>query len=385
MYHLTLRYLALMFIFTSWLSNAYFDNNISKNNAAEFQSVVINEQLSLNIYLPKSHKAGTKKYPTMYVMNGDSFFYNAIAFQKSLRFRANASPEFIVVGINIKPPEGNPNFRWNYFSTQAKEAIALLENDVIAYIEKHYPSNKNRMYFGWEAAAGFGLEIFNHRPELIKGYFLASSPNYTDERLNKTAEILKTLNNAPVYFYLSLGAKETYATTQHETLAKSLQNSAKKGVKSHYLLSSKLNHHTSPLDSFTHGLLWYFSDYPNLFFDSVEAIQSFGGIAKVKEYYHNRGERYELDKKVANHTKFAIFRRVVEAKDWALFKKFEDELGAFTLDKHSSEYWYTFFGNFYIDNHAYKKAEKLFQQGLTVNPQSNTFKQALTKINTLNN
>lgn len=361
-------------------SHATVTNGEKKTDRAqEIQKVTINEQLSINIYVPHGEGEADTRYPTMYVMDGQYYFYNAIAYQKSLRNNVNASPEFIVVGINIKESPDDPELRRDLLGPNADKMIALLEKQVFPYVDQHYPSNQTRMYFGWQFAAGFGLELFSKRPNLIEGYFLASSPMFSDKRIprvSKTLQKHKGLNN---YFYLSLGETETHATSKHQALDKLLKQHAKNGIKSHYNLSANYNHQTTPLDSFTNGLAWYFSDYPDITFYSVDDIRNFGGVSAVKAYYSNRGKRYKISPAVGKQAKFSMFRHAAQANEWELFQQFEQELGEKEFSNTSLEYWYHFYGQFYMKNDALMKAEQLYKQGVQVYPTSHTLWAALAE------
>ncbi|MCJ8321234.1 MAG: alpha/beta hydrolase-fold protein [Colwellia sp.] len=348
---------------------ADIDNGNKITQLKELHKVVINEQLSIDIYVPQGDRTSGKQYPTMYVMDGKYYFYNAIAFQKSLRHNVNKSPEFIVVGININDLPDNPNLRRELLGDSADKMISLLENQVFPYVDKHFPSNHTRMYFGWQFAAGFGLELFSKRPNLIEGYFLASSPMFSDKRIPRLADTLqkhKGLNN---YFYLTLGETELHATSKHHTLSKLLKQHEQNGIKSHYNLSDNHNHQTTPLDSFTSGLEWYFSDFPDMTFYSVDDVGKFGGASAVKEYYNNRGSRYNISPKVGKQARFSMFRHAAKEDDWETFQSFERELGEYELTDKSSEYWFKFFGQFYQKNTPFR-AEKLYKQAVEVHPTS---------------
>jgi len=336
----------------------------------EIYSVSINDHLSIDIYIPDGIGKTDQRYPTIYVMDGQHYFHSAIAFQKSLRNRVNASPKFIVVGLNTEKLDDVPRGRYNLYGTNTNDTIELFEKKIIPYIDKNYPTNKTRMFFGWQFAAGFGLDLFSKRPNLIEGYFLASSPTFTKNRISRTSELLSKSENLNNYFYLSLGETETHATNNHQRLDKLFQQHEKIGIKSRYNLSEKYNHQTTPLDSFSNGLEWYFSDYPDITFYSVDEIQEFGGISAIKAYYQKRGARYQISTKVGEQAKFSMFRHAAQANEWELFQEFEKEMGEYMPSKTTSEGWYHLYGNFYIKNSAFAKAEKLYQQAVEVYPAS---------------
>jgi len=369
---------ALNTVFYVEKSQASSSNNGEKvEHIREIRNLVIDEQLSIDVYVPHSKDDAGKRYPTLYVMDGQYYFYNAIAYQQSLRHNVNASPEFIVVGINIEEPLDDPDFRRNLLGINTDKMIATLEKKIIPYIDEHFPSDQTRMYFGWQFAAEFGLELFSKRPNLIEGYFLASSPMFSDKRIPELSDTLQKHQELNNYFYLSLGETETHATSKHQTLDSLLKQHKKSGVKSHYNLSAKHNHQTTPLDSFTQGLAWYFSDYPDITFYSVDDIRSFGGASAVKAYYSNRGKRYQLSPEVGRQAKFSMFRHAAQENEWELFQQLEQELGSLHTQ---SPYWSHFFGRFFLKHGAYDKAKNLFKMGLDIDSEVHQLWAALAEV-----
>ena len=359
-------------------SNSEFGKSIKRET--KIRSISLNSKLSIDVYVPNGFNNSSQKYSTMYVMDGEHYFTNAIAFQKSLRNNVNASPEFIVVGLNTEKLDEVPRGRYDLFGTNTDDTIELLENTIIPYVDNNFPTNKTRMFFGWQFAAGFGLDLFAKRPNLFEAYFLASSPTFTQNRIKRTAELLNQRKNLNNYFYLSLGTTEKHATNNHKKLEELFKRSGNSNIKVHYNLSNLYNHQTTPLDSFSNGLLWYFSDYPDITFYSVKEIKEFGGIAAVKKYYEQRGKRYQIDTTIGEQARFSMFRHAVQEGNWAFYQKIEKETGEYMPDKTSSENWYHFWGDFYLKHESYIRAEKLYSQAVKVYPESHNLWSILGNI-----
>ena len=346
---------------------------------SQFQHVQVNDELSLDIYIPND--AQQKSYPTIYVMDGQHYMYNAIGYQKALTkgtMSVEVSPEFIVVGINTSALNESGT-RGIYLNRRSSEFITLLSEHIIPYVDKHTPSNQERYYFGWQFAATAGLSLFNAHPSLFKGYLLASGPYYTDTQFQQLEATLK--NNAALntQFYLSLGKQELHATDAHNTFSTILGKYPSSGVQHKYnyfdRFSVRYDHFTTVFDSFSHGLEWLFSDYPDMTFYSVADIQQFGGINAVKTYYQKRGARYNLSKKVGNQAKFSMFRHAVEEDNLAFFQQLEGALGQYEVTG-----WHSFFARFFAKHGLLNRAKKTYQNALVDRPESHRIWAALADV-----
>ena len=143
--------------------------------------------------------------------------------------------------------------------------MSLIAKTIVPFVEEHYPAGGERIYFGWQFAAMFGLTLFNEYPSLFNGYLLASGPYYGEQQLKATAQVLKNNKDLNTRFYLSLGEQEKHALPGHQSLTELFDANASSGVQYKYnyfdRFSKRYDHFTAPLDCFTHGLDWYFSGF----------------------------------------------------------------------------------------------------------------------------
>lgn len=345
---------------------------VKATNQPSIQKVSITSNISLDIYTPsKSPNESpdrTRRYPVFYVMDGQHYFYNAIGFQTSLK-DMDISPEYIVVGINTEELN-RLGKRAVYLESEPGKLIEIMTSKIIPYVEQHFPANQQRMYFGWQFAAGFGLTLFNQQPELFDGFFLASGNRFDKAKLDQVKQVLHEQPNLNTRFYLTLGNMERHATSSYEQFSSMLEKHG--NVRWHYSYfdrySKRIDHHTTPLESLTEGLAWYFSDYPDLTFYSVQDLQDFGGVEAVQRYYQRRAIRYGKSSTVGEQAKFSMLRHAAEENRWDLFQEIEKATG-----KHEPEpyiYWLHFFGQFFIANEALGRAETLFKFGISNFPDS---------------
>ncbi|MET1255069.1 alpha/beta hydrolase-fold protein [Aliikangiella maris] len=346
----------------------------------------INENISLNIYLPSSLTAETnrttdKHYPVLYVMDGQHYMFHAIGYQHALTqgiSKVNISPEFIVVGINTRQLAIKDR-RSEYLFSNAAAMTDLLTQQIIPYVEQNFPVNLRRLYFGWQFAAGFGMHLFTVNPNLFDAYFLASANTLTPDILENTRQTFEKLNHSNHAFYLSLGKMETHAITSHQKLVALFEHFADKGVKWKYQyfdrFSPRYDHHTTPLESLTHGLEWFFSDHPDLTFYSLADVRQFGGVEAVIAYYRKRAERYQVSPQLSEQTLFSLFRHAAQENDWIEFQYFEKRVGEYQVNA-----WFELFGEFFIQNKIYHRAEKVYITALENEPDNIEYWSALAKV-----
>lgn len=200
-----------------------------------FSAVKINDDISLDIYQPEL-SSSNEKLITLYVMDGQHYFYNAIGYQKALRPGAmvfTVSPKYLVVSINTTKISENST-RGRELTSQAKGFADLLANTIVPFVDKNYPTANEKFYFGWQFAAMFGITIFNEYPSLFDGYLLASGPYYGEQQLKNTEQVLKANKDLNTKFYLSLGKQEKHAIPGHESLTALFEKYPESGVQWKY-------------------------------------------------------------------------------------------------------------------------------------------------------
>lgn len=351
---------------------------VSTVQAAEIKSIELPLGLTAQIYVPDSNKAHSQKlFPTLYIMDGQHFIYSAIGYQKSLNWRNQSSPEFIVVAINTDSLGDGVN-RQTLLGKDSSKLIDMLKTNLIPFVRKNYPASDVQLYAGWEHAAGFGLDVFSTAPDMFNGYLLASSPVFTDERLQR---VKKTIEESTLklntQFYLALGEHETYGVDAFRSL-QSMLNESTHDINVLFNLSGTISHFTTPVDLFSNGLAWIFKDYPELNFYNLADLKKFGGIQAIQQYYLNRAERYHVSPVVGKNTLFTAARHAVGGDDWTLYSELVNAFGP--VDTGVSAGWNHFFGKFHAKNGDYQTAMVLYNKGLQTNPAVHQLWSALAEV-----
>ncbi len=369
------KLITLMFFIVSLNVSAavVVDKNVIKN-IGNINSITFANNQSITVYLPDGYKDNKSNFPVMYVIDGERYFLNAITYQKTLTWQDKA-PAFIVVGINIERKK-----RRELLGDKSLEFIDLFKNQILRYVDKHYRTNDMRMYFGWEMAGGFALDLFSKQPNLIDAYFLASSTYFTPQRLNSVNDVLKTKNATPDFFYYTLADVETWAVSSHNDLVNVLKNNTNNNLHWEFHLSTSDDHYSTPLDTFNKGLTQYFNGYSPIRFYSLKEFEDFGGMSALKDHYINRGEQFQVSTNIHDDTKHYLLNQSINENNFEFFKMLVDEFDGFIEEHNYSTGFIIKISQFYVNNGAVNEAIDLYKAELSKRPESQVL---LTELNQL--
>lgn len=323
-------------------------------------SQVLDEEREIQIFLPPNYHDNKVKYPVLYVMDGQRYFLNGIAFQQNLTWQ-EIVPDFIIIGIVTDSQK-----RRNLFYNESSKFIQFLEKELIPKIDKDYRTIDERIYFGWEMAAGLGVEILADSPSLFNGYLLSSPTHVSNDRLEKANRLLTSTFSQKLMVYASLGSVETWATEPMAHLDSLFQEHRPENVRWKYNLSDDENHYTTPLTTINEGLKAFFSDYGPIRFYSLQEFTDFGGIKTLKEHYKNRGNKYQVSTDVHLDTKHYLLLQSHKEDDFKIFKEIVKEFDGKTFieNYYRQARWFVRYSAFYLDNDRWDDAVEILRLGL---------------------
>jgi len=328
------------------------------------KSSILNQDRTIQIYVPEDYHQSNEKCPVIYVFDSQKYFLNAISYQQNLRFNQE-TPGFIVVGIKTINNE-----RGKLYNTESSTFSNYIENELIPFIDSSYRTLKSeRVFFGWERAAAFGVEVFASKPNLFKAYFLASPTFLTAERISDVGELLDKTPSLNNYLYFTLADVEAWSLDNTNSLAALLNDKAEDKLSWKYDLFKDENHYTTTIITMNKGLKSFFKDYAPIRYYSLNEYNNAGGITALNELYRNRGERYQISKEVHNDTKRYLFLLAVRENDFLAFTELEKEFPTF-LTSFSRDVMFERFGQFYVENKAYESAISYYKIGLQKFPNS---------------
>lgn len=166
---------------------------ISIGESIRFPSKILQQQRTINIFLPESYSKETaKNYPVIYLLDGsmdEDFIHIAGLVQFGSFSWINMVPESIVVGIaNIDRkhdftfPTNNKKDKKDFPTTGGSEKfIKFIANELQPYIDKNYRVTKTRTLIGQSLGGLLATEILFKTPELFKNYIIVSPSLWWDD------------------------------------------------------------------------------------------------------------------------------------------------------------------------------------------------------------
>jgi predicted alpha/beta superfamily hydrolase len=178
---------------------------LSIGDKIEFQSEILNENRSLNIYLPNGYsKDSLKTYPVIYLLDGsidEDFIHISGLVQFGSFSWINMIPESIVVGISnidrkrdFTYPTANIKDKKDFPTTgKSEDFINFIEKELQPFIKNNYKTSSVNTLIGQSLGGLLATEILFKKPELFDNYIIVSpSLWWDDESLLKYTPILYT-------------------------------------------------------------------------------------------------------------------------------------------------------------------------------------------------
>jgi predicted alpha/beta superfamily hydrolase len=158
-----------------------------------FQSDILKEERTLNIYLPESYDQGNDNYPVIYLLDGsldEDFIHIAGLTQFGSFPWVKLNPECIVVGIanvdrvrDFSFPTNNKEDREKYPTAGGSEVfISFLESEVLPMVEKKYRVSAPSSLIGQSMGGQLATEILFKSPNLFDNYIIVSPSLWWDEK-----------------------------------------------------------------------------------------------------------------------------------------------------------------------------------------------------------
>ncbi|BAO76859.1 alpha/beta hydrolase [Winogradskyella sp. PG-2] len=172
-------------------------NSIKPINIGETVSIhskILNENRTLNIYLPQSYKLDSlKTYPVIYLLDGsidEDFIHVAGIVQFGSFSWINMVPESIVVGITNVDRKRDFTYPTTIaqdkkdFPTSGKseDFMGFIEKDLQPFIQNKYRINDTKTIIGQSLGGLLATEILFKRPELFDNYIIVSPSLWWDDQ-----------------------------------------------------------------------------------------------------------------------------------------------------------------------------------------------------------
>ena len=241
--------------------------NVNTGYSVKFHSVSLNEDRTIMISLPEGYNSSSKKYPVLYLVDGQWYFNHAVQAAGWLSSKDNAViPQTIVVGI---PTKENRERDLTPTRTEdhklgggADKLYNFIKEELIPFIDKNYRTYNFRILGGASLGGLFVMYSFMNDPQLFSSYLALSPSMWWDNRklLNKTEDFLT--NNPGLHNNLFLAVTNEGPSMGVNALAKILKEKSPK------------------------ELIWKFDEYPDEIHNTVGFKGIYNGLKFVLTNWH---------------------------------------------------------------------------------------------------
>ena len=166
---------------------------LSIGETVSIHSKILDEQRTLNIYLPYSYSQDSlKTYPVIYLLDGsidEDFIHIAGLVQFGSFSWIDMLPESIVVGISnvdrkrdFTYPTTNIKDKADFPTTGgSKVFIEFLETELQPFIDKTYRTSPTKTIIGQSLGGLLATEILYKKPQLFDNYIIVSPSLWWDD------------------------------------------------------------------------------------------------------------------------------------------------------------------------------------------------------------
>jgi predicted alpha/beta superfamily hydrolase len=208
-------------------SLAYCQKQFVLGNIDELYSTELNENRTVNIYLPEGYNSkDTIKYPVIYLLDGsaDEDFIHIVGLVQFNSFEwVNQVSKSIVVGIATidrrrdftTPTTIATDLKKYPTSGKSNKFIAFIKNELQPFIENKYKTNTDKTLIGQSLGGLLATEILATQPTLFNKYIIISPSLWWNNGFLLNQEwtpVLKTFNQK-TDIYIAVG-KEGLTPTE---------------------------------------------------------------------------------------------------------------------------------------------------------------------------
>jgi len=349
-------FIALLFLLIipvtslAWQSTA----DLTIGTTHSITSEIYGKERQLMIALPEEAAETDKRYPVLYVLDGQKWFLEALSQYKVLQ-SYDYIPSIIIVGINT---EDSP--RYGFFA-QADKLQDHLEKEIIPYVESNLLASDERIILGWQFASAFLIQTMAEKPQLFDAWLAASPYPIQGNRLNLLKQSLndQSLNTGTLVFATNLN--ETSVEEDAEALEKVLAMHAPQDLHWKYVhlnqeTITSAGHLMTPVGTLYAGLRTYYGNYPVLEFNNLNDYKAAGGFDYVKQYYQTRSKAYGFSKDIPDEGMFFLVRMSMDADAPAEFDFFMKQLKNTSFFANKNQGWNMRYADFYIEHKQYQNA-----------------------------
>jgi len=363
---------------------------IGKASRISIDSKVLKENRSLLVHLPDSYSKSNKRYPVLYLLDGERHFNHAIIATQLLQ-KQERVPELIIVAItNTRTWGSDGGSRQRDLGYEKENFTRYIKNEVMSYVNHNYRTTGLNTLFGHSLAGYFSASLLATQPELFKNY-IAASPVLQDEEIDIYKKILtnssaKYIAEKSLYFTLSSEdeARRKAVTDAFNNFVKLLTEQPPEKLNWHFEFFDNQTHSTIYYPTFFPGMTYVFKSYQAPRFSSYNQYKDFGGMQGMTAHYKKRADIYGIDKNIPEKTLLNLARMLLNEGQTEAALQMYSKL---THDFPESARSFSGLGQVYSSMKQYHKSitahRKAVKLGEKQNPQwrKSRFQSRLDKVN----
>lgn len=324
------------------------------------QSEHLNSQENIQVYLPKSYNEENKKYPVLYILDGQWFFLNGVAVQETLR-GDGLMPEMIVIGVDFKSRSYHDSLHSNHWDALSK----YIQEELPSFVDQNYRTTEDRVVFGWENPSFMVCEfLFQENPKFSG--FISSNGGYVEDEM---LEAFQSYEGKQLYLYLANSKKDIYTVRSSDETAEKLKGESLNNLTWKYSYFNEETHESLAYTSLYQGLRFYYHNYGSKVFSGTKEFYDEGGLEALENYFEVRSKRFGTDPEIDASTKNSLIWLAWKHDDFASFKLFMTEFADVLITRrYASAYWQNRLGQFYLKYRDAAHAIKYFERGINQYP-----------------
>lgn len=233
-------------------------------------SKINSKNYKLFVSLPDTyHKDKDKKYPVLYLLDGQWDFTIAVPAYNTIKYDGLA-PKIIIIGIsyggaspnygdlraNDMTPTKLPRIKG---SGDAKKFTEVLRKEIIPFVEKEYrASNENRTLMGTSFAGLYTHYVLFNSPDLFHNYIICNPTLWYDNELPFKYEKKYYKNNKALNVNVTLICGSLDDVKRYEKMADQIKKHNYEGLNFLATIENGFGHNSSKPGGYSKGILHSF-------------------------------------------------------------------------------------------------------------------------------
>lgn len=232
-------------------------------DVVELQSKTLGETRKLWIYLPDKYSGSHRRYPVLYLLDGENNFHHVSGIVQFLSRLSHMPPMIVVAVINVDRyrdflPTGVNG--WPPVA-QADKFLGFLGNELIPFIDEHYRTIPNfRILCGHSYGGIFCLNALFSNPGLFKTYIAVSpSLSYDNQFFLKKAEpFFKAHATLKKFLYITVSGADKDDIKSCRKFSEILKTYSPKDLEWNFQYMEKENHGSIVHPTVYNAMEWLF-------------------------------------------------------------------------------------------------------------------------------